>query len=225
MIVGNDVSRYLKEVLVHLQTFVDGLVILDDSSNDGTETLCLTQPKLLAYQKRSRPGYAKEPIVLRRELWSMVESVNPEWVFCLEADERFDDAIRKSLPRLVHQHRFDAVRFPLYTLWGDRRHIRIDHGFNPQHNYQLLLHRFEAGLEPHWHNSDISADRCPLEVQSWPCLYSHIRVYHLGWSDTRAIREEPMLDYPLHPAHHGVWDDGPMIRDLTPTLAPWDVPL
>lgn len=223
MIVGNDASRYLNEVLEHLQTFVDGLVILDDGSTDGTETLCLSQPKLLAYHKRPYPIFAKSPIAVRQELWAMLESIDPEWVFCLDADERFDDEIRLSLPNMIRQEHYEAVRFPVYHLWGDRRHIRIDQGFNPQRNYELLLHRYQSDRPVHWQQPGSYADRCPLEIHSLPSCYSHIRLYHLGWANPKAIRENPLPDYPLHPSHqfNGCTTSA---KELIPTLSLWDTP-
>lgn len=221
LIVGNDASRYLHEVLNHLQMFVDGLVIIDDGSTDGTETLCLNQPKLLAFHKRKTPGYGKNPIAVRRELWSMLESLNPEWVVALEADELFDDEITRALPEMIRQERYDAVRFPVYHLWGDRHHIRVDQGFNPQHNYELLLYRFKNNYHYHWPRPGTLTDRCPTEVYSFPALFSHIRVFHLGWSSPKAIRENPMPDYPLHPSHRAPPGINTPLKSLTPTLIPW----
>lgn len=211
LITGNDTARHLRQVLTHLQTYVDGLVILDDGSTDETEEICLSQPKLISFYKRPAPGFARDASLVRRELWEMVDVVAPDWVLAMEADEIMEDGIRQELPQLLNQSRFGAVRFPVCHFWGNQQYVRVDKWWSPQKNYELLLFRHCPGA----HRDTTSwSGRHPIEVLTYPTRFSHIRLRHYGWADTKAAgtRTEPAF---------GQGETWGLYNDKAPTLRRW----
>lgn len=219
LIVGNEAGRYLSEVLTHLQTYVDGLIILDDGSTDGTDAICLNQPKLLRFKKRTTSGFWRNEAEVRSELWSMVETVEPEWVLMMDADEIFADDIRTFLPRMLKQDRFEAVRFPIYHFWGDRLHIRVDKWWDPRRNYEILLFRYHADQQFHWAQRELHCGRYPIEILFYPSRFSHIPLFHYGWANPDDIKAK-YLRYIKRDAQ-GEWcpiDHYHSITDTDPTL-------
>lgn len=219
LIVGNEADRYLREVLAHLQTYVDGLIVLDDGSTDGTDAIIQEQPKLIAFRKRTSSGFWTNEAELRQELWSMIESVAPQWVLAIDADEIFDEPIKAALPSLLRQERFQAVRFPIYHFWGDRRHIRVDKWWDPRRNYEIMLFRYKPEQSYHWPQRELHCGRTPMEVLFYPSRFSHIRLYHYGWANPEEIKAK----YNRYKARDGSGQWCPMdhynsILDAHPTL-------
>lgn len=220
---GNEANRYLSEVLAHLQTYVDGLIVLDDGSTDGTDRICMKQPKLIAFKKRNSSGFWSNEAEVRGELWSMVESVGPEWVLMIDADEIFEDGIREFIPRVLKQERFHAVRFPIYHFWGDRFHIRVDKWWDPRRNYEILLFRYHADQVYHWTQRELHCGRYPIEVLFYPSRFSHIRLYHYGWATPDDIKTK-YLQY-INRDAQGEWCPVEHYRSMTdtsPTLLHWN---
>ena len=188
MIVDSATSHHLEETLAHLETFVDGFLILDCDATDQTERICLNQEKLITYKRRQIKDFSRNETGLRQELWQMVEAAEPKWVLTIDPDEMFEDTIREALPNLIYQERFDAIRFPVNHLWGSLNYIRTDGEWNPHKNYELVLFRYLKDRSYNWPSHGIPSLRHPLEVLSYSCRYSHIRLFHLAWIDRAAIR-------------------------------------
>lgn len=223
LIVGNEANRYLSEVLAHLQSYVDGLIILDDGSTDGTEQICTAQPKLVAFKKRSSSGFWSNEAEVRSELWSMVESIEPKWVLMIDADEIFEDRIRDFIPRFIQQDKFQAVRFPIYHFWGDRSHIRVDKWWDPRRNYEILLFRYWPDQTYHWLQRELHCGRYPAEVLFYPSRFSHIRLFHYGWANPDDIKAK----YRRYIMRDGNGEWCPLehyhsIADAAPTLLKWN---
>lgn len=222
LIVGNEADRYLSEVLAHLQTYVDGLIILDDGSTDETEEIILAQPKLIAYRKRPRSGFWSNEAEVRQELWTMIEAVGPRWVLAIDADEIFDEQIKGALPSMLRQEKFQAFRFPIYHFWGDRRHIRVDKWWDPRRNYEIFLFRYLPEQIYHWPHRELHCGRYPTEVLFYPSRFSHIRLYHYGWANPDEIKSK----YSKYMARDAGGEWCPMehyrsILDSNPTLLHW----
>ncbi|HBL36074.1 MAG TPA: family 2 glycosyl transferase, partial [Firmicutes bacterium] len=71
MAVRNEAERYLKPVLDRLSNYVDGIVILDDASTDGTPDLCRAHPKVIRFERLTTPLFAQNEAALRSKLWDL----------------------------------------------------------------------------------------------------------------------------------------------------------
>ena len=182
MVVRNEAGRYLRQVLDDLTAWVDDIVILDDASDDSTPDLCRSYDKVIRFERNPSPLFMEHEGRLRARLWNMVESVCPDWILAIDADEMFETRIRDEIRALINQSSYDAVEFRLFDFWGSLEYYRVDGEWNPWSRFVRLLVRYVPGKPCTWPDLPIHCGRWPLEYRG-PLLtfHSDIRVKHLGW--------------------------------------------
>lgn len=90
----------LKDSLDHLSSIVDGILIFDDVSEDGSTKIALNHPLTLELIKRKRWQKKNRPwseTTDRNILLKRSKKYTPDWVFCVDADERFEGSIKDYL--------------------------------------------------------------------------------------------------------------------------------
>lgn len=111
----------LQDTLDHLSTIVDGIVVFDDASTDGSLQIALAHPavvEVIVNRHWRRRNRVWEETANRRVLYQRAKHFKPSWVFYSDADERFVGDIRTFLltaPADVHGLRvnlFDAYMTP-----------------------------------------------------------------------------------------------------------------
>jgi glycosyltransferase involved in cell wall biosynthesis len=93
-------SELIVDTLRHIETICDGLIIYDDASTDGTPELVERHArKLLALVRGGvwSTNRVAEETRHRALLYERAKAFDPSWVFCFDADERFDTGIRDFL--------------------------------------------------------------------------------------------------------------------------------
>ncbi|HBR28642.1 MAG TPA: glycosyl transferase [Firmicutes bacterium] len=188
MAVRNEAERYLKPVLDRLSTYVDGIVILDDASTDGTPDLCRAHPKVIRFERLTTPLFVQNEAALRRKLWDLTVEAAPTWVLALDADEVLETRAVAELPHLLAQTRCDLITFPVYHFWGDLRHYRVDHWWHPSRGRTACLHRYQPNRSYHWPSRALHSGRFPQEAYLTPRLSSSVRLLHFGYADRTTHR-------------------------------------
>lgn len=121
-------------VLEHLDNYCDGIIMLDDESTDGTFEKAVSQKLLLKVQK-VRNGF--EDTRNRNILMDLVSFFFVDWIFTLDADERFDkryDGIYSLL-----DSKYDVLGFRYVNLWDNEHTYRVD--FDPTNHQGVALRR------------------------------------------------------------------------------------
>lgn len=179
--VRNEAGRYLKTVLNRLSELVDGIVILDDASTDGTPELCLNQSSVIRYHRLKKPLFKNDEAAFRQMLWEMTVELEPGWIIAIDADEVFESGINRELPRLTGQNRFDLVLFTIYHFWGDLTNYRVDGLWDPALSKVPCLYRFHKNTNYHWSSRRLHCGRFPVECYQRPAWLSQVRLLHLGY--------------------------------------------
>lgn len=134
-------ALYLQGCLDHLRPFVDGFVVLDDGSTDGTLELLQREPRMLDLIRNApvTPHAWDEPGNRRRVLESAAAQ-GADWVLCCDADERYETAFLRRLRNLaaaypaggkvcvsvVFRELWNSpVRFRIDGIWGSKRRNRF----------------------------------------------------------------------------------------------------
>lgn len=189
LIVRDEIDRYLKPCIEHLEAFCDSIVVIDDASTDGTfEWIAERGHHVL--QLPSSEGFFDGHEGRRRQflLDETLSHYPPaDWILNIDADEFISDGA------LLRQYAMSSQR-PTGTLsmeevWkapAEAVHIRMDGGWRP-HNvpvfwrveggrkYRIADRALACGREPEFVRSRIARSR-PTGVQ----------ILHFGWSKESA---------------------------------------
>ena len=181
MLVRNEANRYLSQILESVKNYCDEFVILDDASTDNTVEICkeILRDKLLMIHSNPSRQFSNE-IILRRQLWEMAISTNPDWLLCLDADEVFEERAQFKMDSLINQPAYDWYGFRLYDMW-DESHYRDDKYWNAHKRYWIMLLRYQPKFEYKWHESGQHCGRFPINVYDLPGRGDGLKIKHLGW--------------------------------------------
>lgn len=95
-----DESLLLKDSLDHLATYVDAIVVFDDDSSDDSLAIAAEHPSVLCVIKNRwwrKKNRVWEETSNRRKLYSIAKKYKPEWLFYIDADERYEGDIKSYL--------------------------------------------------------------------------------------------------------------------------------
>ncbi len=225
MLVRNEADRLLERMLEQTCPLIDAAVILDDASTDGTADLFRRQMEQhgipLLFQRNSQPGFHNE-IALRKQVWNLAVSTDPDWLLFLDADEMFEERARRELRSLLSDSRWDAYSFRLYDLW-DEQHYREDQYWRAHWYYRHFLLRYQPEYEYEWSEQPLHCGRVPKNVAGFPGTISQLRVKHYGWSDPAARRRKYEFYTTRDPeGRWGLTGQYQSILDPAPNLIPWE---
>ncbi|KWX84302.1 glycosyl transferase family 2 [Paenibacillus riograndensis] len=222
MQVRNESGRYLEQVLEELSSFVDDIVIVDDASTDGTVRLCESFAKVTKLVTLEGSRFNRE-WELRRTLWELAVSTDPDWLLSVDADEFYEEEAKREMRRLIDQDVYDWVAFRLYDFWGGTTHYREDEHWNIHTKHTRTLVRYLPQFYYFTPQMDHHVPRLPLSYAVLPGFLTELRVKHYGWAlPPEALREKYDRYMELDPA--GKWgslEQYASILDEKPRLVEW----
>ncbi|NPV52974.1 MAG: hypothetical protein HPY71_05570 [Firmicutes bacterium] len=217
MLVRNEADRYLCKVLRHAAQYIDSAVILDDASEDNTVQICKETLKgiPLTIVSNAQPGFANE-IELRKQLWNLVVSTNPDWILVLDADEMLEDRAASTIRGLIDQPFYDHYSFRLYDFW-DATHYREDLYWQAHKTYRVLLVRYQPDFVYTWRETPLHCGRLPNNLFLLPGTRTDLRVKHFGWATLedrqikyqRYVTLDPKGVYGILPQYESILDPQP----------------
>ncbi|WP_368490418.1 glycosyltransferase family 2 protein [Clostridium sp. BJN0013] len=223
MLVRNESKKFLERVLTHAVKYIDNAVILDDASEDNSVEICkkVLENTPLTLVENKEHGFNNE-IVLRKQLWEIVTSTNPDWMLFLDADEIFEDRICEVVKALINQPNFDYYAFRLYDMW-DENHYREDFYWRAHRYYRPFLIRYQPNFNYSWEEKPLHCGRIPQNIFSLPGCICYVRLKHFGWS-TSELRQSKYIRYlEADPeGKYGNLEQYKSIMDKDPTLIKWE---
>lgn len=222
MVVRNEENRYLERMLKSLAGHIDGAVIIDDASTDGTAAMCqaLLPGIPLKIVQNTQSMFADE-ISLRKKQWEETILTNPQWILNLDADEILEESFWDTAHEVIDDPGRFSCSFRLYDMWTDSQY-REDAYWNSHNTGRTFLIRYQPGFPYRWHETPQHCGRFPVNCgepeQDGP-LY---RVQHLGWSSAvdRALKYKRYKK--LDPgAVYGIEQQYESILDQNPRLLEW----
>lgn len=176
----HDEAQYLPDYFRNLATQVDGIIALDDGSDDGSGELALAQPALreMIRLPMRRPHHWDEPRN-RRLLVQAAIRHGAEWIVVVDADERVECDFRARAEAELVRADADgtlAFRLVMRELWDHPDHFRCDGIWNSKRPLRLFKarpdHEFDdRALHGHW---------APLNsMHEQTCREADLIIYHL----------------------------------------------
>ncbi|WP_246553233.1 glycosyltransferase family 2 protein [Paenibacillus tritici] len=222
MIVKNEGSRFLRQVLLEHRKYIDEAVIIDDGSTDDTADICREVlqgiPLHLICNPVSKFHHESE---LRKQQWDAVVATRPEWILNLDADEMFEDRFPEEVDSLLRTDNCELFCFRLYDFWSET-HYREDLYWRAHFSYRPFLLRYRENFNYLWNNLPQHCGRLPENIFELRHQLSNLRLKHLGWSKPE-YREQKYLRYmQLDPnGQYGWKEQYESILDPQPYLVPW----
>lgn len=223
MLVRNEAGRYLETVLKHAAGYIDQAVILDDASEDNTGEICrqALQGIPLILHSNKEPHFHNE-IVLRKQLWEMAVSSDPDWIIILDADEIFEESAPSALKELARHSDIYYYAFRLYDMW-DKQHYREDAYWCAHKWYRQFMVRCVPGFTYSWKETPQHCGRFPVNVGAFNGEKSELRIKHLGWIKPEDRLKKYYRYKELDPdSRYGIAEQYQSILDPRPNLLPWE---
>ena len=107
--------EFLDGFLEDMSNYFDGIILLDDSSKDGTYEQAIHEKLLLKVQKK-RQGF--NDLENRNILLDLASFFKTEWLCFMDIDERFDPRY-SDFDRITSNHWIDAAGFKFVNLWDN----------------------------------------------------------------------------------------------------------
>lgn len=222
MLVRNESKKFLERVLTHAVKYIDNAVILDDASEDNSVEICkkVLENVPLTLVENKEHGFNNE-VVLRKQLWKIATSINPDWMLFLDADEIFEDRICEVIRALINQPNFDYYAFRLYDMW-DENHYREDFYWGAHKYYRPFLIRYQPNFNYIWDEKPLHCGRIPKNIFSLPGCICYVRLKHFGWS-TNELRQSKYIRYLRADPEgkYGSLEQYKSIIDENPRLIEW----
>nr|WP_212698738.1 glycosyltransferase [Vallitalea pronyensis] len=219
MIIKNEASRYLKQVLMHAKKYIDEAVIIDDGSEDNSVALCheILEGIPVHIIKNSESKFNNE-INLRKQQWDETIKVNPDWILSLDADEIFEEAIVHQIKQLINQKAIDVYYFRLYDFWNED-HYRDDQYWRAHKSYRPFLIRYQKDFPYKWLEQPQHCGRLPYNIHVLPSAKSQLRLKHYGWAKyedrlfkyNRYMALDPDAKYGWKEQYESILDDEPKL--------------
>jgi glycosyltransferase involved in cell wall biosynthesis len=117
-------EAFLPRWLSHIEQVADGVVAIDDGSDDRTVEMLREHPLVLdVVAKKRKP---RGEVADRQRMTRMALRQGADWILYLDVDEVFDGRIHDVMPELVAADGVGMYRFRKYTLWRGEDQLRVD---------------------------------------------------------------------------------------------------
>ncbi|WP_238650649.1 glycosyltransferase [Paenibacillus piscarius] len=222
MIVKNEASRFLRQILEEHCKYIDEAVIIDDGSTDDTAELCREVLKGIPLHLIQNPvsRFSNES-ELRRQQWEAVVATRPEWILNLDGDEVFEARFAEEVDSLLRTDTCDLFCFRLYDFWDEDKY-REDMYWQAHHSYRPFLIRYREDFTYLWNDLPQHCGRLPENIFELPHQLSNLRLKHLGWSKPEFRLEKYLRYMVLDPdGRYGWKEQYQSIMDQHPRLVPW----
>lgn len=155
---ARDEQRFIPGWLENVAPVVDGIVALDDGSQDSTADMLSSHPKLL-HLIRNPTGQPWNERANQMALLKEGRRQGADWFLCVDADERLEIAFAADVARLLAEARergVEAFTLRFRELWNDRHHYRADGIWGRKARHRLFRNdprhtRFDPRpLHRHW---------------------------------------------------------------------------
>lgn len=199
-------ARWIGEVLEKAAPLVDGFVILDDGSTDGTADIARRHPKVLEYRHQTMPQ--TDEVRDKNALLQWTLSHAPDWILALDGDEIVEDAAPAILRHELAHLPPGATRlgFSFLYMWDRADAFRVDGIYADLRHPRMFRVSGLQGDPREWrfapsrHGSNFHCGSVPAN-HSGKTHYVDLRIKHFGYFDPALRRRKKAFYVAKDPGH------------------------
>jgi glycosyltransferase involved in cell wall biosynthesis len=172
----------INDCLTKLSDIVDEIVIVDNSSTDGTLQEYKKFPKIVTVKKTKRFHEGRDKILAH----DLAKKRNPDWIIWVDGDEIFEsNTTRDDFLKYLNNPKINLVKFRMYNFWFSKKRFRVD-GFWQRYNSQPQRQMWRNTSNAYFRNLKFHNGGI-MGIKSGT-ITSHIRIKHYGFIHKKQIR-------------------------------------
>lgn len=224
MLMQNDENRFLRQVLEHVTSYADEIVILDDGSDDNSVEIAKSYPNTIVHQNETPHWWTHGENKLREQLYNLAIERNPDWVLYIASDEVFEKRFEREVRSMLDAD-YNWYQFLLCHMWDEAHFISpiVDH------KTIKFLFRFDKDKPRTFANMIMHCGGVPAYLFNDPPangLKTDIRIKHLGFIGKenrlrRIERNERLANMPGHECWASLVEEYKEWEKNPPRLEPW----
>ena len=189
LIRARNAGAYLPRLLTQMKVFCDGILLLDDQSEDDTLAIALSFD---CHTRNNPPGTPHHEGRDRQRLHKVARSLGFDWIFTPDTDDLLEDGGPEMIRVLVEgAGGMEGYQFPYLYMIGDENHYRVDGAYASITTLKL----FKYNPEELPVDREIHSMAVPHElIARGKFSTSEVRMKHLGYI-TPEQRTEKYLYY------------------------------
>lgn len=126
MLVVKNEEFEIERCLDDLILWVDKIVVVDDGSSDRTLQILKQYPKVVAIHEKPDLGNIRNEGRDREILFQMAQNTGCEWILFIDADEVFEDRMKRHVYDLITNENVNLWHFKEINFWRSKTHFRVD---------------------------------------------------------------------------------------------------
>lgn len=219
-------ERFIPGWLENVSPAVDGIVALDDGSEDLTGRLLASHAKTLTLL-RNPAGATWNEYSNQVSLIQNGRRHGATWFLCLDADERLEQRLVRDLRAVLVEassRSIQAISIQIRDLWNDRKHYRVDGLWQDRSRYRIFRNiethkKFDPRpLHRHWMPLEIVSNLNNVGI-NLPYAFYHLRMIKLEDRIARFrkyISIDPEYRYQRQGYHHLIDENGLLLNTIEP---------
>jgi glycosyltransferase involved in cell wall biosynthesis len=192
MLCRNEADRYLDMILKNTSKIVDGIVLLDDGSDDNSMEIYAKYPKVEVV--RSTNTWTDGENVLRKELNDyIVAKYKPTAILAVDGDDLFCTSYAE-LHSLLINKQYAWYWFKWFNCIDDLDHYKAPCDIYPSTEAPRMYRVGASNAYYYGDGARCHVTQVPLDYYNLPALHTNIKIKHLGHF-TRKDREHHYHNY------------------------------
>lgn len=176
VVVGTgEADRYLERTLDNLRELTDQIVVACNAKDQKTKDLVSRYPKTKAYNF-SGYEWGKKQNIIKEELFRLAAKEQPDWIMCLDADERLDKTFTRGKAEMLANRNEVSYTFYCVQLWDREDQMRIDGAWGGFRNVRFF--RFLPHASWQFERRPLHCGLAPLYAYRWSADSEHAFIHY-----------------------------------------------
>lgn len=190
-----DESKWIEEVLRSYLPICERIWVLDDHSSDNTPNICEAISERITVIRTPYEGLdeSRDKTYLLGRVMGNVSDINlsgdeksPYFSVCFDGDEVLAPGGVEIIKTMLHNTRYHAFKLPIWYLWNDRYHRRVDGvyaNFARPSIFRLMNRAFGFQKTPWGNGANFHCSSIPQELLHHAHAVCPAPILHLGYMD------------------------------------------